>query len=77
MTKSATVESTQDEPWLRVEYDFVVPRFVNVPTIFDATAGLAIRIDYGSIDPFVDLNFLECLDRSGGTLRLKADRTSV
>jgi hypothetical protein len=60
----------EHQPWQRVEYDFVVPRFVNVPTIFDATAGNAIRIAYGTINPFVDLTFLACLDRVSGTLRL-------
>jgi hypothetical protein len=70
-----TVEKcAEDQHWQRVEYDFIVPRFVNVPTIFDVTAGAANRIADGSIDPFKDLNSLGCLNRAGGTLRLKPGR---
>ena len=65
------------EPWQRVEYDFVVPRCVNAPIIFDAAADTALRSGCGSIDPFKGPTIMACLDRVSRPHRLRCESPSA
>lgn len=53
-------EIAEDQQWYRVEYDFVVPQYVNEPAIFDVTSHKSASILDGSIKPAAELSFLEC-----------------
>jgi hypothetical protein len=66
-------EYEEDRQWHRVEYDFVVPTEVNVPTIVDAEQ-LTKYQDRGACD----LQFLECFAfRFSGALRLGTGRDDL
>ncbi|MDB5343043.1 MAG: hypothetical protein JWP89_1420 [Schlesneria sp.] len=66
-------EYEEDRQWHRVEYDFVVPTEVNVPTIVDAEQ-LTKYQHRGARN----LQFLECITyRFGGPLRLGTGRDDL
>jgi hypothetical protein len=61
-------ELEEDRQWHRVEYDFVVPAAVNVPTIVDASQLVMQDCGLGAMG----LQFLQCLTyRFSGALRLQ------
>ena len=52
-------EIEEDQQWHRVEYDFVVPQYVNVPVIFDVEDRNRAKILDGTVKPS-EFWFLQC-----------------
>lgn len=68
-------EMAEDQQWHRVAYDFVVPKLVGRPTIFDVDERDVTQILDGTIDPFFHLGFLTCFGvRFGGPEKLRRDQ---
>lgn len=72
-------ELAEDRQWHCVEYDFMIPSYLKCPVIFDLNEATQSRVLDGTIDPFLQLDFLECFGgRFGGPqalsrYRLKSD----
>lgn len=66
-------EFTEDREWRRLEYDFLVLKEVDAPSIFEVGNENARQIAAGSIDAFSGLDFLTCLSRFGAVHRLRGE----
>lgn len=68
-------ELAEDRQWHRVEYDFMVPRYLKRPVIFDVGRETQTRVLDGTINPTLELEFLECFGgRFGGPQKLSCYR---
>ncbi len=68
-------ELAEDRQWHRVEYDFMVPRYLKRPGIFDVGRETQTRVLDGTINPTLELDFLECFGgRFGGPQKLSCYR---
>lgn len=53
-------ELAEDKMWHCIEFDFVVPRYVGQPVIFDFDPAVAHMIQDGTLEPYGNIGFLQC-----------------